>query len=217
MCMHTQRPTFPLRPQLKDDPTIWQVDDALWAPLASLLVIDKPRKKPGRPRSDDRRILNGLIWLAGTPDASAPNSAGKGEHLCLDRCYDYQECHATAADGYICHIPPKASEVLPLPPPEHAFPPPALALGGRGRSCLIQPLSALAHSLGEAGQQLLGFYPIGSLSDHLPQTSPCPLTFWIGSKPPSGACLPVHSLFSGEMRNYETNARQHHSFHTYNN
>ncbi len=50
----------------KDDPTIWEVDDALWADLQPLLVIAKPRKKPGRPRADDRRIFNGLIWLART-------------------------------------------------------------------------------------------------------------------------------------------------------
>jgi putative transposase len=49
-----------------DDPTIWEVDDALWAELQPLLVIDKPRKKPGRPRKDDRPIFNGLIWLART-------------------------------------------------------------------------------------------------------------------------------------------------------
>ncbi len=49
---------------LKDDPTIWEADDALWAVLQPLLVIIKPRKKPGRPRSDDRAIFNGLIWLA---------------------------------------------------------------------------------------------------------------------------------------------------------
>jgi transposase len=49
-----------------DDPTIWEVDDALWADLQPLLVIAKPRQKPGRPRADDRRIFNGLIWLART-------------------------------------------------------------------------------------------------------------------------------------------------------
>jgi len=30
-----------------DDPTVWAVDDALWAEVALLLVVDKPRKKPG--------------------------------------------------------------------------------------------------------------------------------------------------------------------------
>jgi transposase len=48
----------------KDDPTIWEVDDALWTQLQPLLVITKPRKKPGRPRTDERAIFNGLIWLA---------------------------------------------------------------------------------------------------------------------------------------------------------
>jgi len=52
--------------QPADDPTIWEVDDEVWAELEPLLVIDKPRKKPGRPRSDDRSLFNGLIWLART-------------------------------------------------------------------------------------------------------------------------------------------------------
>jgi transposase len=50
----------------KDDPTIWRVDDALWALLAPILKVDQPRKKPGRPRRDDRAIFDGLIWLART-------------------------------------------------------------------------------------------------------------------------------------------------------
>src|SRR5574341_1490207 len=50
----------------KDDPTIWRVDDALWTLLAPILRVDKPRKKPGRPRRDDRPIFDGLIWLART-------------------------------------------------------------------------------------------------------------------------------------------------------
>jgi putative transposase len=50
----------------RDDPTIWRVDDALWALLAPLLTSEKPRKKPGRPRRDDRAIFDGLIWLART-------------------------------------------------------------------------------------------------------------------------------------------------------
>jgi transposase len=50
----------------KDDPTLWRVDDALWALLEPILRVDKPRKKLGRPRRDDRAIFNGLIWLART-------------------------------------------------------------------------------------------------------------------------------------------------------
>lgn len=50
----------------RDDPTIWRVDDDLWTLLEPLLRSDKPRKKPGRPRRDDRAIFDGLIWLART-------------------------------------------------------------------------------------------------------------------------------------------------------
>jgi putative transposase len=50
----------------KDDPTIWRVDDVLWALLAPLLASTKARKKSGRPRRDDRPIFDGLIWLART-------------------------------------------------------------------------------------------------------------------------------------------------------
>lgn len=50
----------------QDDPTIWRVDDALWALLAPILKSEKARTKPGRPRRDDRAIFDGLIWLART-------------------------------------------------------------------------------------------------------------------------------------------------------
>ena len=62
----------------QDDPTLWRVDDALWAELQPLLVIDKPRKKPGRPRNDDRAIFDGLIWLdrTGSQWAALPRAFG---------------------------------------------------------------------------------------------------------------------------------------------
>ncbi len=49
----------PPKEKPKDDPTIWEVDDVLWAELSPLLVITKPRIKPGRPRTDDRAIFMG--------------------------------------------------------------------------------------------------------------------------------------------------------------
>lgn len=68
-------------PPNNDDPTIWRVDDALWTHLAPLLVVDKPRKKPGRPRHDDRPLFDGVIWLLRTgaqwkemPPAFGPKS-----------------------------------------------------------------------------------------------------------------------------------------------
>ena len=64
--METPPPAVAATAVTKDDPTIWRVDDALWAELAPILRIAKPRKKPGRPRRDDRPIFDGLIWLART-------------------------------------------------------------------------------------------------------------------------------------------------------
>lgn len=48
------------------DPTIWRVDDVVWALIAPILACAKARKKPGRPRRDDRPVFDGLIWLART-------------------------------------------------------------------------------------------------------------------------------------------------------
>jgi len=59
-------PAATAAPTEKDDPTIWRVDDELWALLAPVLRSTKARKKPGRPRRDDRTIFDGLIWLART-------------------------------------------------------------------------------------------------------------------------------------------------------
>lgn len=47
-------------------PTIWRVPDNLWQRIAPLLVVNKPRQKPGRPRSADRPIFDALIYLART-------------------------------------------------------------------------------------------------------------------------------------------------------
>ena len=62
----------------KDDPTIWRVDDPLWAKLEPILASTKERKKPGRPRRDDRAIFDGLIWLArtGSQWAALPREFG---------------------------------------------------------------------------------------------------------------------------------------------
>lgn len=61
-----------------DDPTLWTVDDRLWAELAPLLIIDTPRKKPGRPRRANRAMFDGLIWLArtGSPWRQLPRRFG---------------------------------------------------------------------------------------------------------------------------------------------
>ena len=61
--MNTPTAAAPAAPAEQDDPTIWRADDVLWALLAPILQCDKVRKKPGRPRRDDRAIFDGLIWL----------------------------------------------------------------------------------------------------------------------------------------------------------
>lgn len=60
--------------------------------------------------------------LATTLDAGVlmPPVRQEGEmrHLCMDRGYDAAACRETAvAQGYVPHIPPKASAATPLPPP----------------------------------------------------------------------------------------------------
>jgi putative transposase len=51
----------------KQEPaTIWETPDELWDKIAPLLAIEKPRKKMGRPRKNDRAIFDGLIYLART-------------------------------------------------------------------------------------------------------------------------------------------------------
>jgi putative transposase len=111
-----------------DDATIWEVDDALWAELQPLLVVDKPRKKQGAPRKADRGIFNGLVWIARTGGqwAGIPRRFGAKstlhdrfqewvEHDCLGRAwarllavYDDEvalDWQWQAADGCIVKAP----------------------------------------------------------------------------------------------------------------
>ena len=64
MTTPTAGATAPATPP--DGPTIWRVDDPLWAEVRPRLVVDKPRTRPGAPRTDDRRIRDGPIWPART-------------------------------------------------------------------------------------------------------------------------------------------------------
>jgi transposase len=78
-----------------DDPTIWRVDDALWAELAPLLRCATPRKKAGRPRRDDRQLVDGILWLlrTGAQWKALPREFGP-KSTCHDR---FQEWVATGA------------------------------------------------------------------------------------------------------------------------
>lgn len=83
-----------------EPPTIWRTPDELWQRLAPVLVIDKPRKKAGRPRVNDRRIFEALIYLARTggqwcalPAEFGPKSTAYDrfrewvEHGCLQKAW----------------------------------------------------------------------------------------------------------------------------------
>ena len=85
----------PVPAPFPDDPTIWRVDDTLWAELAPLLRVDKPRKKAGRPRREDRPILDGILWLlrTGAQWRTLPTEFGP-KSTCHDR---FQEWVASGA------------------------------------------------------------------------------------------------------------------------
>ena len=65
----------------------------------------------------------GMKQLADLLDArlcEAPAAEGAARHRCLDRGDDYAACREAAASrGYTPHIPPRASDAQPLPPPGH--------------------------------------------------------------------------------------------------
>jgi putative transposase len=111
-----------------EPPTIWRTPDELWQRLAPLLVIDKPRKKAGRPRANDRRLFDALIYLARTgvqwcalPSEFGPKSTAYErfrewvKHGCLQKAWavllqEYDQVlgidwHWQAADGCIVKAP----------------------------------------------------------------------------------------------------------------
>jgi transposase len=68
----------------------------------------------GANRHDMTQLATLLDEMMIEPVLTAP------PNLALDRGYDYDECRAVAVvRGYVVHIPPKASEATPLPPPGH--------------------------------------------------------------------------------------------------
>jgi putative transposase len=85
----------------------------------------------GANRTDMKELADLLdARLLAVPEAVA------APHLCLDRGDDYDECReAATARGYTVHIPPKASEAHPVPPPgDPARHPPRRWVAGVGHS-----------------------------------------------------------------------------------
>jgi putative transposase len=48
--------------QVKELPTIWEVSDALWKTLWPIILERDPPALTGRPRTDERQALNGIIY-----------------------------------------------------------------------------------------------------------------------------------------------------------
>ena len=68
----------------------------------------------GANRTDMKKLADLLDATVIAPTPVAP------PQLALDRGYDYDDCRdAAVARGYTAHIPPKASQTTPLPPPGH--------------------------------------------------------------------------------------------------
>ena len=69
------------------------VPDALWVLIAPLLTERPPRPKGGRPPVDDRKALEGIVFVlrTGIPWASLPKQMGLGSGMtCWRRLRDWQ-------------------------------------------------------------------------------------------------------------------------------
>ena len=74
-----------------------RISDELWDHIGPLLTVEKPRKKSGRPRRDDRLLLEGLIWLwrSGEQWAALPAEFGP-KSTCHARFREWIESGALA-------------------------------------------------------------------------------------------------------------------------
>jgi putative transposase len=50
----------------KPPPTIWRVSDELWQQIQPIIPPLPPKKKSGRPRVEDRIVLDGIIYVLRT-------------------------------------------------------------------------------------------------------------------------------------------------------
>ncbi|MFE3907908.1 IS5 family transposase [Streptomyces sp. NPDC059153] len=73
----------------------WEVDDGLWERIAPLLpVVERRIRYPGRKRLDDRRVLNGILFVlyTGIPWEFLPQELGFGSGMtCWRRLRDWNE------------------------------------------------------------------------------------------------------------------------------
>jgi len=122
----------------------------------------------------DARMIEMPALPEDTPDEERPQ-------LCLDRGYDYDACRETArAQGYVPHIPPKASAAQPLPPPgDPDRHPPRRWVVEVAHSWFNRFRRLLIRSR-EEGPELPRSGPTRRRPHHLSQATPCAPTFGIG-------------------------------------
>ena len=72
----------------------YQITDELWARIAPLLPPGKPKKKPGRPRMDDRKAMAAVLYVLRTrcPWKALPRSIGAGSTV-YDRFREWRQAH----------------------------------------------------------------------------------------------------------------------------
>jgi transposase len=71
-----------------------EIDDALWRHIKPLLPVIKPSARGGRPRLDDRAVLNGILFVLRSciPWEDLPQSLGYGSGMsCWRRLRQWQE------------------------------------------------------------------------------------------------------------------------------
>jgi putative transposase len=70
----------------------YQISDKFWEWVAPLLPPPKPKKKPGRPRMDDRKAMTAIFYVlrTGCQWKALPRSLGAGSTV-HDRFQEWQE------------------------------------------------------------------------------------------------------------------------------
>jgi len=70
----------------------YQIPDELWKRIKSLLPPPKPKKKPGRPRMDDRKAMTAIFYVlrTGCQWKALPRSLGAPSTV-HDRFQDWRE------------------------------------------------------------------------------------------------------------------------------
>lgn len=72
----------------------WRVSDGLWERVAPLLPhVERRFRYPGRLRADDRRCLEGILWVlfSGLPWRAVPAEFGVSGVTCWRRLREWQQ------------------------------------------------------------------------------------------------------------------------------